>query len=165
MKRHAHKRRAGCGFRLAACLGLILTLVALPGAAEAGFFNEGGMDVPAIPMSGVQPAASCDVSLKYCGHHEGWSARHGTMAMVGDGGWCVLQFVQLFRHQDINTEITVGEPPSHGEVHVERLPGVERPWLSGPPRRLAVVYRPTLGYVGADRMAVWTGADAAHNSD
>jgi hypothetical protein len=153
MKAHPHERAVGGRLRLTAYVGVVAALVALPDAVRAVVAppSEGGKAVPSIPMSGLQPAASCDVSLPWFGHQDtGYAAPQGTMAMT-DGGWCVLQFVQVFRELYIVPKISVVAAPSHGEVRAEQMPG-----------RLGVAYRPASGFVGTDHFEVRTDGPIAH---
>ncbi len=153
MKPHPHERSASRRFRLTAYVGFVVALVALPGAVHAQFAppSEGGKAVPSIPMSEFQPVASCDASLPWFGHQDSsYAAPQGTMAMT-DGGWCALQFVQVFRELYIVPKISVVEAPSHGEARAEQMPG-----------RLAVVYRPAPGFVGTDHFAVRTNGPIEH---
>jgi hypothetical protein len=153
MKPHPHERSAGRRFRLMACVGLVAAVVALPGAVHAQFAppSEGGKAVPSIPMSEFQPAASCDATLPWFGHQDSsYAAPQGTMAMT-DGGWCPLQFVQVFNELYIMPKISVVAAPSHGEARAEQMPG-----------RLAIVYRPVSGFVGTDHFAVRTDGPVAH---
>jgi hypothetical protein len=153
MKPHPHERSASRRFRLTAYVGFVVALVALPDAVRAFVTppSEGGKAVPSIPMSGLQPVASCDASLPWFGHQDSsYAAPQGTMAMT-DGGWCALQFVQVFRELYIVPKISVVEAPSHGEARAEQMPG-----------RLAVVYRPAPGFVGTDHFAVRTNGPIEH---
>ena len=103
-------------------------------------------------MSGIPTTASCVVSLPWFGHQDtGYAAPHGTIAMADDGGWCALQFVQVFRQVIIVPGFSVVEPPTHGEARAERMP-----------ERLAVVYRPAPGFVGTDHFAVRTDGPISH---
>ena len=153
MKPHPHERSAARRFRLTAYVGVVAALAALPGTVRAFVTppSEGGKAVPPIPMSGLQPAASCDASLPWFGHQDtGYAAPQGTMAMSNDG-WCALQFVQVFRQLYIVPKISVVEAPSHGEARAEQMPG-----------RLAVGYRPAPGFVGTDHFEVRTDGPIAH---
>jgi hypothetical protein len=151
MKHHPHERYI-C--RLAAWLAVALGVVALPVTVRAIMPPppEGGMAVPSIPMTGVQPAASCVVSLPWFGHQDyDYLAPHGSMNMTNEGGSCVLQFVEVFREIYVLPEISVVEPPNHGEARAEQLP-----------KRFAVVYRPAPGFVGTDHFAVHTNGPIPH---
>jgi hypothetical protein len=129
---------------LTACLGAVLAVAVPP--------SEGGKSVPTEPMAGLTPAARCVASLPWFGHQDtGYAAPQGTIAMTDDGGWCALQFVQVFRQLYIVPEISVVVPPGHGEARAERLPG-----------RLAIVYRPAPGFVGTDRFEVRTDGPISH---
>src|ERR1700720_4844240 len=98
MKPHPHERSAARRFRLTAYVGVVAALAALPGTVRAFVTppSEGGKAVPSIPMSGLQPVASCDASLPWFGHQDSsYAAPQGTMAMT-DGGWGGLQFGRAF---------------------------------------------------------------------
>ena len=154
MQRDPHERQAGRRSRLTACLGVLVVLAAGSGAARAiqPPPTEGGKAVPSTPMSGMTAAASCVVSLPWFGHQDlDYAAPHGTITMADDGGWCALQFVQVFRELSIVPGISVVAVPNHGEARAERLP-----------ERLAVVYRPTLGFIGTDHFAVRTDGPVPH---
>jgi hypothetical protein len=153
MKPHPHGRSAGRRLRLTACVGVVAALVAQPVAVRAVVEppSEGGKAVPSVPMSGLEPAASCDASLPWFGHQDtSYAAPQGTMAM-SNGGWCALQFVQVFRQLYIVPKISVVAAPSHGEARAEQMPG-----------RLAVAYRPAPGFVGTDHFEVRTDGPIAH---
>jgi len=132
------------GRHVSACLGVMLALVATP--------DEGGVLVPATPMVGRPQAPNCVVSLPWFGHQEGdYAAPHGTITTNNDGGWCSLQFVEVFRQLSIVPAISVVEPPSHGEAAALRLAD-----------RLAIAYRPAPGFVGMDHFAVRTDGPVSH---
>jgi hypothetical protein len=114
--------------------------------------DEGGALVMTSPTAGQPQAASCVVSLPWFGHESGgYVAPRGTIATSNDGGWCDLQFIQIFRQLYFQPKISVVEPPSHGEATAERLAD-----------RLAVAYRPAPGFVGTDRFAVRTDGPIPH---
>jgi hypothetical protein len=129
---------------LPACLAAFV-LVSLPP-------DEGGALVVTSPNAGQPQAANCVVSLPWFGHESGgYVAPRGTIVTSNDGGWCDLQFIQIFRQLPFQPTISVVEPPSHGEATAERLKD-----------RLAVAYRPALGFVGTDRFAVHTDGPIPH---
>jgi hypothetical protein len=139
-----HDRPASPRRRAPAALAVVLALVSGQ--------NEGGLMVPATPMAGLQNAASCVVNLPWFGHQQGtYGAPLGTIAMSNDGGWCALQFVQIFGKLYIQPEISVVVQPNHGEVMATRLAD-----------RLAVTYRPTPGFVGTDHFTARTDGPIPH---
>lgn len=154
MKLNPHERRDGRLWRLASGLGAMFLLAALVGAARAipPPPQEGGKAVPSIPISGMTAAAGCSSSLPWFGHQDlNYIAPQGTMTMSDDGGWCALQFVQVFRSLMFVPRISVVLTPAHGEARVEQLP-----------ERLAIAYRPTPGFVGTDHFEVRTDGPIPH---
>jgi hypothetical protein len=73
------------------------------------------------------------------------------MTMDNDGGWCLLQFTQTFHTSYIVPSVRVVDPPFHGQVVAERLPG-----------RISLAYRPAPGYTGIDRFSVHTDGPLPH---
>jgi hypothetical protein len=138
-------RPTGRRYRVPFCLAAVLAMFKPP--------DELGLLLPAEPVQGLRPAASCAVDLPEFGHLDAeYMAPHGAITMGNDGGWCSLQFIQTFHRIYITPAISVVAPASHGEVRVQQLP-----------ERLVVAYLPAPGFVGTDHFAVRTDGPIPHN--
>lgn len=141
---HQPAGSGGRRYRLPFCLAAVLALLKPP--------DEVGLQLSAVPLHGLRPAASCDVSLPEFGHNAGdYMPPHGAITMGNDGGWCSLQFVQTFHRIFIVPTARVVAPATHGQVQIERLTD-----------RVAVAYLPAPGFVGTDHFAVRTEGPFPH---
>jgi hypothetical protein len=112
-----------------------------------------GFTLPPLPMDHLQPAQSCQAALPTFGHLFGgdYAAPHGSITMSNDGGWCWVQFAQVFHRNAFVPNVDVVEPPAHGQVTAIRMAD-----------RVAVAYRPAPGFTGADHSDIRTNGPIPH---
>ena len=140
-------RRRSFASQLSGCAGFISILMGPEPPVEYSFI------LPTVPMGNLRPAQSCQADLPTFGHLFGgdWAAPHGSFSMSNDGGWCWVQFGQMFRSLKIVPDVRVVEPPAHGEVTALRMAD-----------RVSVAYRPVPGFVGMDHFEVRTNGPIPH---
>jgi hypothetical protein len=114
--------------------------------------DEYSYDLPLVPMDHLRPAQTCQTTLPMFGHLYGeYWAPHGAIELSNDGGWCWLQFGQMFRRNAIVPDVQVIQLPSHGEVVARRMPD-----------RVSIAYRPAPGFAGTDQFKVRTKGPIPH---
>jgi hypothetical protein len=114
--------------------------------------TEYGYSLPSVAMAGLRSSNECAVSLPVFGHpDQQYVAPHGTISMSNDGGWCWIQFSQVFRALPFVPSATVIDQPANGSVTVERMKD-----------RVSVAYRPSPGFTGTDRFVLKTDGPLPH---
>jgi hypothetical protein len=134
---------------------LLLGAAFVPGVPVRAQFVppvEYGYSLPSVTVAGLQSSHDCQTSLPTFGHpdYQYWPPQ-GRIAMSNDGGWCWVQFGQVFRALQFVPETIVVDQPANGQVTLEKMKD-----------RISVAYRPSPGFTGADQFAVRTEGPFPH---
>ena len=109
-------------------------------------------DSNAQALASLRPVADCQSALPFFGHVRypgdplrGWQfiPAEGSIQMRNDGGWCSIRHQFNFNGAISTPEMTMLDPPSHGEVVLGALEG-----------RIRLAYQPKPGFIGTDQFRV-----------
>ncbi len=109
-------------------------------------------DRNAQALVALRPAAECQSALPFFGHvrYPGDSLKsgqfipaEGSIQMRNDGGWCSIRHQFNFNGALSTPEMTMLDPPAHGQVVLGATEG-----------RLRLAYQPAPGFSGTDQFRV-----------
>lgn len=109
-------------------------------------------DHNAQALTALRPAAECQSALPFFGHvrfpgdpMRAWQfiPAEGSIQMRNDGGWCSIRHQFNFNGALSTPEMTMLDPPAHGQVVLGALEG-----------RIRLAYQPAPGFSGTDQFRV-----------